>query len=708
MCINRPMREQTVVLSSSVADRCTIKPILPTPHHPTCVHSESFGGNPMTTGKSELITIALADSIDSIIQQVRNAKAEHVDIFMPEGSISLQSRKTCDRLRETANREGIELTLYTSDPKVVKAALTCQMMVVEIESAVVAAKAPAAAQATAAPAPPVVPVSPEEDFLASLEGLPSASTTDRLQTSSSSSKPIPSQPIPKPAPQQPRSEIDDWADALDSLSVASTAGETGLRQHEQARGNDSWDFDGFNDFSDTLSGDTATAPPARPRIRPEDIELTSDDMHRQDAKARRARSEQKRADEKAELKQQNAPKRNYPLWGMLILGAIAILALLWFLFGNKIASGVTVLVRPAPSLGGQTYEDVRLNYQNDPISEPSSAAIQGRLINVPISVPVRGTVLTATEQPDQAASGRLDVYNRNTQAYPIPANTRVKVVNPAGEEIIFLTQGESTIPEASSSITGVTNGVGSVQIVASAGGTRYNMPAGGDIIWTIEGYEGALFAINAEPVEGGTTALLRLPTESDWLPLLPQAVAQFRSAIPAQMQTVLQEGEVLADVNFLPNVDDLAQDPTLYNVQTRPIAGTEGDFELVVTANFQALAVRGNFAEQLNRALPNALRIKDPSFSTDTTSIVKSLVRLDDSGASLLLATVEVAPKTAVGLPDSTKLKIAESIKGLTPAEAMVQLQALRESGLIGDIVSIPEVERLPVDPAEINIQVQE
>ena len=60
----------------------------------------------MTTGKTELITIALADPIDSIIQQVRNAKAEHVDIFMPEGSISLQSRKTCDRLRETANREG--------------------------------------------------------------------------------------------------------------------------------------------------------------------------------------------------------------------------------------------------------------------------------------------------------------------------------------------------------------------------------------------------------------------------------------------------------------------------------------------------------------------------------------------------------------------------------------------------------------------------
>ncbi|MBM7843033.1 hypothetical protein [Herpetosiphon giganteus] len=661
----------------------------------------------MTTGKTELITIALADSIDSILQQVRNAKAEHVDIFMPEGSISLQSRKTCDRLRETANREGIELTLYTSDPKVVKAALTCQMMVVEIEPSVVGSKP---APAAAAPAPPVAPVSPEEDFLASLEGLPTASTTDRLQTSSSVSKPIASQPIPKPAPQQPRSEIDDWADALDSLSVASTAGETGLRQHEQARGNDNWDFDGFNDFSDTLSGDSATvtAPPARPRIRPEDIELTSDDLHRQDAKARRARSEQKRADEKAELKQQNAPKRNYPLWGMLILAAIAIAALLWFLFGNRGVSGVTVLVRPAPSLGGQTYQDVRLNYQADPISEPSSAAIQGRLITVPISVPVRGTVITATEQPDQAAAGRLEVYNRNTQAYPIPANTRVKVLNAAGEEIVFLTQGEVTIPEASSSITGVTNGVGAIQIVASAGGTRYNMPASGDVIWTIEGYEGALFAINSEPVQGGTTALLKLPTEADWLPLLPQAVAQFRSAIPAQMQTVLQEGEVLADVNFLPNVDDLTQDPSLYDVQTRPVAGTDGDFELIVTANFQGLAVRGNFAEQLNRALPNALRIKDPSFSTDTSSIVKSEVRLDDSGASLLLATVEVAPKTNLGLPDSTKLKIAESIKGLTPAEAMLQLQALRESGLIGDIVSVPEVERLPLDPAEINVQVQE
>lgn len=663
----------------------------------------------MTTGKTELITIALADPIDSIIQQVRNAKAEHVDIFMPEGSISLQSRKTCDRLRETANREGIELTLYTSDPKVVKAALTCQMMVVEIEPAVVSTKAPAAPPM---PAKPVAPASPEEDFLASLEGLPTASTTDRLQTSPSISKPIPtaapSQPAPRSAPQQPRSEIDDWADALDSLSVASTAGETGLRQHEQARGNDSWDFDSFNDLSDALSGDTASPAPARPRIRPEDIELTSDDMHRQDAKARRARAEQKRADEKAELKQQTAPKRNYPLWGMVILGAIAIIALLWLLFGNKLASGVTIVVRPAPTSGGQTYEDVRLNYQADPISEPSSAAIQGRLINVPISVSVRGTVITATEQPDQAATGVLEVYNRNTQAYPIPANTRVRVLNPAGEEIIFLTQAETTIPAATGNFAGIVSGVGSLQIVASAGGTRYNMPASQDPVWTIEGYEGALFSINPEPIQGGTTALLKLPVESDWMPLLPQAVAQFRSAIPAQMQTVLQEGEVLADVEFLPNVDALTQDPSLYDIQTRPVPETDGGFELVVTANFQGLAVRGSFAEQLNRALPNALRIKDPSFSTDTMSIVRSEVRLDNSGASLLLATVEVAPKTAVGLPDSTKLKIAESIKGLTPAEALVQLEALRESGLIGDIVSVPEVERLPVDPAEINIQVQE
>lgn len=676
--------------------------------------------------QSALVMLAPDDSIDAIIQQVKKAGATHVDLLMPEGSSALQSRKACDKLRESANRDSIELTLYTADPKIVKAAQICQMTVVELDAAaLVPAGPPSTPKPSAIAAPVVAPVAPpapaiaarprslEEDFLASLESVPNVPPPSRLRGADTIA-------LDKPTFNDQTPE-DDWASALDSFSVATIGGEAALRDHEKAKGNDSWDFDSFNDLSDAISGEpgTTSAAPARPRVRAEDIELSSDDLNRQLPKSKRDKPEKKprrsffggtAPGEAPQLEILPDTPRRRPRTGLLlalVLLALALLALWWF-FVRKPTTTITVRP-PAQRVGVQTYNDIRINYQADASTDPTSAAIQGRVIQMPVSVTVRGRVETATSQPDKSASGYIRIYNRNLQAYTLPANTKVTTTNPQGQTISFVTTQEVTVPAASGSFAGTTSGVADVPIMATAAGESYNLPATSEPGWGIEGFDVALVGINPEPIGGGTNILQKIPTEADIRPLLNQAVPLFKQAVPEQLRSQLQQNEQVAGINFSPPIEQLAQNPTLYDMQTRPIPDTDGEFELILTATFRGLAVTTDFANQLTRALPNALRVKDPAFNQETTDIVSNSLHLsDDPNANLLLASVTTAPKsTGEGISAEVQARITNELKGLTSQQALLKLTEFRERGLIGEVVEFPQLQTLPDDAARIRIAVQ-
>jgi hypothetical protein len=363
---------------------------------------------------------------------------------------------------------------------------------------------------------------------------------------------------------------------------------------------------------------------------------------------------------------------------------------------------------PATRSGAQVYDDVRINFQPAPITDPTSGAIQGRVVEAPVSVTVRGTVLTPTIQPDKTATGGLTLINRNTQEYALPSGSRVRTLNPSGEEVSYLTTQDVTVPPASSSLTGISFGSANVAITASAPGERFNLPPDTTTGWTIEGFEGSMFGINPEPISGGTNTLLKIPTEADIRPLLNQAVPQFKQAVPAQLQSMLTEGEQLTNVEFMPAISALVENPGLYDIQTRPVPETDGDFELIVTANFRGLAAPTTYAEQVRQALPQALNIKsNQQFNPETMDIVSYTLRLnDDRNVNLLIGTVATAPKSAEPVPQATRARIAEALRGLTADQARQKLAEFAEQGLIGAVAEFPQIEQLPADASQIEITV--
>jgi hypothetical protein len=284
----------------------------------------------------------------------------------------------------------------------------------------------------------------------------------------------------------------------------------------------------------------------------------------------------------------------------------------------------------------------------------------------------------------------------------------VRTLNPAGAEVSYLTTQDVSVPPASGTLTGINFGSANVTITASAPGESFNLPPDTTTGWTIEGFEGSMFGINSEPISGGTNTLLKIPTEADIRPLLNQAVPQFKQAVPAQLQAMLAEGEQLTNVEFMPAISALVENPGLYDIQTRPVPETDGDFDLTITANFRGLAAPPTYAEQVRQALPQALNIKsNGQFNPETMDIVSYTLRLnDDSNVNLLIGTVATAPKSAEPVPQVTRTRIAEALRGLTAAQAQQKLAEFTAAGLIGAVAEFPQIEQLPDDASQIEIAV--
>ncbi|HEY1014805.1 MAG TPA: hypothetical protein VGE07_18990 [Herpetosiphonaceae bacterium] len=670
-------------------------------------------------GTSALLTLTADDSIDSIIDQVRKAGAPYVEILAPQGTAALLSRKSCDKLREQAQRAGIDLMIFSPDEKIIKSAQTCQINAVAVD---IQALAPAAAAPRpAAPAPPPAAGNPDLDFLASLEEVPAA--------------PPPPAAAPRGLEQirqeQPQftDEEDNWAAALDSLSIASIGGEDALRAHAASSGNaddDAW-ANAFNDLSDTLSGDERAVAAPRQRVRPEDIQLTEDDLGRIDSKTKgkkgktksKTKSKTKGKDQTArrgtagldlgadpglerEVAARNRTRRNVLIGAALVL-ALAALAIYWFALRG---SQATIQVRlPASDVTATTYDDLLIIYSSSPVTATSSG-VQARVIEVPVTVTVRGTVLTPTTQPDKSAAGMVQVYNKLPQEFAIPSGTRFNSVNPAGESVSYFSTADVTVPAASVDLTGSRNGVADIPVTAVGGGERFNLPGSDAGNWLIEGFEGSLIAINPQAIAGGTNILLKLPTDADIRQLLTQAIPQFENNVPQAMISQLQPGESVGGGGFDPDIKALAEHPELYTTETREIPDTDGGFELLVTATFRGLAVPGeSFSSQFDRALRQALVLRGVDPETVRIEGEPTWRLSDDPNTNMIVASVTVAPQTSSELPAATVEQIKQLVAGKTPAEARAALQQLLEDGKIGPVVSFPD--DLPQLPAAEGIRIE-
>ena len=645
------------------------------------------------TDQTTLVMIDRDSSVDRIIDQVLQAGTQYVDVLILNGAPALESRKACDRLREKANRQSVDFTFYTDNEAIIRAAEKCQINVVPVDPAALhgatpatTAATPAAASTAAAAAP-----SPEEAFLQSLAEVPFEAAP----------QPTPSDQVN--AADWLREDEDPWASSFDAGAAAPAAATPAARPTEAD--DDPW-FDAFNDLSDVISGDPATAaaaPAERPRVRPEDIELTSDDLDRQNTRARRA-AKAAEADSAAA----SGRKPNLRTLLLVLLAAAIIGAVVWFVFFRQ--PGVTVQVSP-PLVGENTIDNVRLIIASEPLTDPTSDAIQGRIIAAPVSVTTQGTISSTTNVPDAQASGLVTVINPNTQSYQLPAGTSLATTGPNGEELLFLTTQEVTVPAAETSFSGTTNGFAAVPVQAVTGGELYNVPTWTEDrpVWAIRGYEGVLFGVNDAPVTGGTVRQERIPTQEDIQLLLGQALPQLQNAAYTQLRTQLQPDEELAGtVPLQPALATLAENPALYSIETRPIQGNENMYELVITTEFRGLAVPTNqpLPQQLERALPLALQLHE--INPETTRVISSnLILTDEANTNLLLADVVVGPRESDELvPQAQRTNIAQRLAGKPYNEAQAILADMVSNGEISRFVLPEDLQQFPEDPAAISIQV--
>jgi hypothetical protein len=311
------------------------------------------------------------------------------------------------------------------------------------------------APAPAAAAAPVAAPADEDDFFSDLDNL---SDIMNASDSGQDAEQIASRE------RQPATADDDFASDLDDLSAS---------------------FDSDDDFASDLDDLSAAfdddkaaprpaapaapaAPQQRPRIRPEDIELSDDEKERagrvrgasttrerlQPKRDKRARPTGAPAAEPAEPRP--APRRSFPLtWVLVAVVLILIILAGLFVFRDSLGGFI-------PGLSNRATIDVQLPTQPDePIqindlaisitsigTNGSEIAVQADPIWTTVAYTVTGQVNEETLAPTSSARGLVTLYNQSTQEFNFPQGTEFVGVNSSGNEVIFTTDGPVTLTPA--------------------------------------------------------------------------------------------------------------------------------------------------------------------------------------------------------------------------------------------------------------------
>lgn len=657
----------------------------------------------MVADETALILALPGDTADTLLAKIGQTGARHAQLLVPEGVPGLQRPDQLERLRTIAERGGVELTLISSDPQTLDAARRCGMLTMQVRDAHVVAPAdPYATRVldgepargtlprhiaddlsagdaafldalddldTMAPAGP--PSADDEDIFAALEGLAPA----------------------RGAP----SDDDDFADALDSIG----ADESELRR-PAAR---------------------ASAPAARPRIRPEDIELSPEEKARATQTGRRgatppaaprpARERPAPAYERPRYDEDElpaAPRRQNVLIPVLIililLVAAAVAALL--ILGSGATVTVSAPVRP---------DEVQpINALPVPVAAPGSGAgtaVAAESIASDVAVSVSGQVTEGTMSPSGTARGTIAIFNGSAQPINLPAGTAFIAVRPDGQEVPFVSAGEVTVPPATTSDQGAqivtTRGRVDVEVSARSAGSASNVDA--NSIRRIETPDGQTFNVDSGalliqhgPLGGGSEDQVFIVKDSDVRAALAQGLPLLNAEARKQLQGIAAaRGLDLEPTTIAPSQADLQQLQG-FEYSAAPAVGETVDpqspnFTLRIQARYSALATPAGapIESQLGAAFTEQLRqagLLQPGDckAPEITGWSWDVERLTVDGR---IVPNTSDPACGPGLSADALREVRAAVRGKPIDEARAALDALQQQGVIGDY-RLPDVERLP------------
>ncbi len=694
----------------------------------------------MVADESALVLVLPNDNIDAIITKVRSVGTAQVQLLVPDGAPALQTRHGVDLLRRAAERNHIGLLVITSDEQTLDAVRGGHIEAIGVEGTRVVAPdqsvgngAPfgagmAAASRSAASSDDLA----DEDILAALDDL---STYAEPAT-------------------QPDEEYDAFAAELDAWSDISAGREPAAAE------DDTFDpfaaeLDAWGEASASQSETVAqaspspgvTAPPprepaVRPRIRPEDIELTADEKQRANRKPGSTLRDRREADSRSARSTSSSvfdefktpqPERQQRSWLMRIVPVVLLVLLLvivlFLVFGNRANGddagsgmlpgfGQTTLVvtLPAPDAMERAFSD-----QTVPIVPPGSENTDTAIVAAPLSADatasVQGTVTTETQSPSGTAAGTILLLNSTTQAINLPQGTEFVATNAQGQEVRFAIDTDMTIPPASTSDQGAqivtTRGQAQVGVTALAPGSASNVEANAITQILIPGQPA--ITVNAgglllqhDPLTGGSEQTVRVVTDQEIQQVLGQALVglenQSRDLLRAQPGGA---GLELEESTISPRGESIVNDPSFSMIVDPPVGSSVDPanpfFTLTTGVTYKALATPVD--QPLQSQLQTVVSRQFETQGDFPVGMAPIITNWTWDGSRLTVDGRLQPAGDGTNLDAQARSAILAAVKGKSRAEAEAALQNFVEQGVIADY-TLPDVEQLPRWSFQLTLEV--
>lgn len=696
---------------------------------------------------SALVLVGPDDTVDTVIAKIRDSGTKSVELLVAEGAPALQTVGALAQVHTSAAKDQIQLLLITSDTETLNAARLNQIEALGVtgSSVVVPAKEPEDLN------PYATRRIPRSELFSDDEVLQSLDSDMRAKTASSSGISSEDEAI--------LASLDDF-DTVSSAPSSAQAAQPADDFDDFAAELDAWgDLSAGDEPQASASSGAAYQPTARydverPRVRPEDIALSAEELRsssyrdsvreRERDRERELLRERERRDPTRRLaasetgsrrftgveEPRTRPRNRYydepapqarrnsnPL--MLWLPVILILALLlaggiWLMNGR-----VTVIVKPPVfSSEAKPFNEIVLPLSTEAPASPLQAdAVQAIPIQANVSYSVEGTVTTETVMPRNSAQGTITIRNSSSSPYFLPAGTEFIGVNPAGQEVRFVSNEDVSVPPATTADTGAQivtqRGEAQVAITARQPGPASNVDANTITQIALQGQAPTTALIEHGPIGGGDEQPVRVVTEQE----VNQLMAQLLDGLYNQAKVDLQAQAQANGANWV--FDSLAiwPDTTMlsitdenrvFDLQISPGIGEEVSlanpvFTMTASAPFSGLAV------------PNDRPILDQAANTISQQLIVNglwenglspkILALRWDGARLLVDGALEPTNATAEIDARTRSELLDELRGKSYADAQAILERAKLEGKIGDY-SLPEVSSLPSLSFQLNLQV--
>ncbi len=650
----------------------------------------------MATDEAALVVVLPDDDVEAIAAKVRKAGSSGVELLVPEGVPALRDKSSFDTLLQAVAAENVALLIISSDQQTLAAARESAVETVSVEGTQVQIPFDGDRVAEGAPAS-------DADFLSSLDAMP-----------------------PGPPPTEPSGLSDadeDFMSNLDDLSAVMGGADGRSSDDDFAASLD--DLSDAFAMDDEPAGDTGTtarspsaaeAPPPRPRIRPEDIVLTDEEMSR----ANRQRSGSSTRD------RTKGSTTRFLIIALIILLVIIAIVLLWgpvsgILSGSGAAATIVVIPPAAPE-EVQPIEDQPVA-RVQPASSNSDLAVQAQEVVETVVFTATGEVTEEVMTPAGTARGIVSIFNEGNQPINLPQGTEFIGFNPQGNQVVFTSDEAVIIPGSSTVDDGVqiitTRGQASVNITARSAGSASNIDAG-TITQVVPpgqapiGANSGILRLQHGPIMGGSEEPVRIVKETNVQQVLQDALTGLNNRARQELeQRASSEGLVLEIASILPRAETLSKGQG-YDQRVIPPVGERVDpanptFSLVVEGPFSALATPPGqtLTAQLQRVFPNIL-MSEGRIPEGMTAAVRE--DWDWDGSVLTVDGMLEPTGERLSLNPQELAAIENAVAGQPRSAAEAALNEFVEQGIIRSYQLPQDLDTLPerVTVSQQNLEAQE